>query len=86
MPAPTPAVAELVQRAAGVIAATHRDDHAGAEELLAAFDSEQARTLGFHLLADLLLGLLRAQSGQTMDALVRELTLLVADAAQAPPT
>jgi hypothetical protein len=75
---PTPAAAELVQRAAGVIAAKHRGDLAGAEELLAAFGSEQAKTLGFYLLADLSLGLLRAHSGQSMDDLVRELSLLVA--------
>ncbi|MCZ7418639.1 superoxide dismutase [Verrucosispora sp. WMMA2121] len=74
----TPAAAELVQRAAGVIAAKHRGDLGGAEELLAAFGSEQAKTLGFYLLADLSLGLLRAQSGQSLDDLVRELSLLVA--------
>ncbi|WBB91274.1 superoxide dismutase [Verrucosispora sp. WMMC514] len=80
----TPAAAELVQRAAGVIAAKHRGDLAGAEELLAAFGSEQAKTLGFHLLADLSLGLLRTHSGQSLDDLVRELSLLVA--ASAGPT
>jgi Fe-Mn family superoxide dismutase len=81
----TPAAAELVQRAAGVIAAKHRGDLAGAEELLSAFPGEQARTLGLHLLADLALGLLGAQSGQPIDGLVRELSRLVADAAQSPP-
>ncbi|MER5458579.1 superoxide dismutase [Micromonospora sp. NPDC002389] len=86
MTGPTPAVAELVQRAAGVIAAKHRGDLAGAEELLAAFDSEQARTLGFYLLADLSLGLLRTQSGQSLDDLVRELSLLVATTAGRPET
>ncbi|MFI7024434.1 superoxide dismutase [Micromonospora sp. NPDC049900] len=84
MTGPIPAVAELVQRAAGVIAAKHRGDLAGAEELLAAFDSEQARTLGFYLLADLSLGLLRTQSGQSLDDLVRELSLLVAATAGRP--
>jgi hypothetical protein len=78
MASATPAAAELVQRAAGVIAAKHRGDLAGAEELLAAFTDEQARTLGFYLLADLALGLVRAGSGQSMDDLVRELSLLVA--------
>ncbi|MFI2663507.1 hypothetical protein [Micromonospora carbonacea] len=81
----TPAAAELLQRAAGVIAAKHRSDLVGAEELLAAFPSEQARTLGFYLLADLALGLVRAQSGQAMDDLVRELSLLVAASAGNPP-
>ncbi|MEV5819074.1 superoxide dismutase [Micromonospora harpali] len=81
----TPAAAELLQRAAGVIAAKHRGDLVGAEELLAAFPSEQARTLGFYLLADLALGLVRAQSGQAMDDLVRELSLIVAASAGNPP-
>ncbi|MEW2383846.1 superoxide dismutase [Micromonospora sp. NPDC047707] len=81
-----PAAAELVQRAAGVIAARHRGDLAGAEELLTAFPSEQARTLGFYLLADLALGLVRASTGESMDDLVRELSLLVAaTAGQRPP-
>jgi hypothetical protein len=44
--------------------------------------SEWARTLGFYLLADLALGLVRAQTGQSLDDLVQELTLLVA---AAPP-
>jgi Fe-Mn family superoxide dismutase len=80
----TPAAAELVQRAAGVIAAKRRGDLPGAEELLSAFPSEQARTLGFYLLADLALGLLGAHSGQPIDDLVRELSLLVADNAHPP--
>ncbi|MTK04431.1 superoxide dismutase [Micromonospora sp. CP22] len=80
----TPAAAELVQRAAGVIAAKHRGDLGGAEELLAAFGSEQAKTLGFYLLADLSLGLLRAQSGESLDDFVRELSLLVAATATQP--
>ncbi|MER7474786.1 superoxide dismutase [Micromonospora sp. NPDC000018] len=86
MTGPIPAAADLVQRAAGIIAARRRGDLAGADELLAAFDSEQARTLGFYLLADLTLGLLATQTGQSLDEVVRELTLFVADAAQSPPT
>ncbi|MGW5557702.1 superoxide dismutase [Micromonospora sp. NPDC003944] len=81
----TPEAVEIVQRAAGVIAAKHRGDLAGAEALMSAFSSEQARTLGFYLLADLALGLVKAQSGQSMDDLVRELSLLLAETAQSPP-
>ncbi len=84
MTSPIPAAADLVQRAAGVIAARHRGDLAGAETLLASFDTEQSRTLGFYLLADLALGLVRAQTGQSLDDLMRELTLLVA--ATTPPS
>lgn len=85
MDQPAPVAAEAVQRAAGVIAAKHRGDLAGAEALLAAFPTEQARTLGFYLLAELALGLVRAGSGQSMDDLVRELSLHLATAAD-PPT
>ncbi|SIR19904.1 hypothetical protein [Micromonospora avicenniae] len=52
--------------------------------MTASFDSEQARTLGFYLFADLALGLVRAQTGQALDDLVRELTLLVASAPPPP--
>lgn len=85
MTGPVPVAADLIQRAAGVIAARHRGNLAGAEVMLASFDSEQARTLGFYLLADLTLGLVRAQTGQGLDDLVQELTLLVAATPPPPP-
>ena len=85
-PTPSPGAAEAVQRAAGVVAARHRGDLDGAEALLAAFPTEQATTLGFYLLADLALGLLRAERGQTMDDLVRELALHLAMAVNEPPS
>lgn len=80
------AAADAAQRAAGVIAARHRGDLAGAEALLASFPTEQARTLGFYLLAELALGLLRSQAGQSMDELVRELSLHLAAAVNQPPS
>lgn len=73
------------QQAAGVIAAKHRGDLTGAEELLAAFPDDPARVRGFYLLAELALSLVRAQTGQSMDDLVQELTLHLAAAALAPP-
>ncbi|GAA2221010.1 superoxide dismutase [Micromonospora olivasterospora] len=76
-----PVAADLVQRAAGVIAAKRCGDLAGAEELLASFESEQARTLGFYLLADLALSLVGAQTGQSLQEVVRELALVVAETA-----
>ncbi|WP_329109475.1 superoxide dismutase [Micromonospora sp. NBC_01699] len=82
---PTPAASEAVQRAAGAIAARHRGDLDGAEALLAAFPSEQAKTLGFYLLAELALGLVRAQSGQSMDELIQELSLHLATSSGQPP-
>ncbi|WP_422771330.1 superoxide dismutase [Plantactinospora sp. WMMC1484] len=78
--------AETAQRAAGVIAARRRGDLDGAEALLAAFPTETAKTLGFYLLADLALGLLQAQSGQSMDDLVREVSLHLARAVAQPPS
>ena len=73
------------QRAAGAIAAKHRGDIAGAQELLANFPDEQARTRAFQLLAELALTILRTQSGQSMDDLVQELSLHIATAALSPP-
>ncbi|WP_067502134.1 superoxide dismutase [Actinoplanes sp. TFC3] len=73
------------QRAAGVIAAKHRGDLAGAQQLLAAFPDEQARARAFELLAQLVLSILRAQTDQSMDELVQELSLHIAAAALSPP-
>lgn len=73
------------QQAAGVIAAKHRGDFADAEALLAAMGSEQAQARSFCLLAELALALVRAQSGQSMDQLIQELTLLMADTAHDGP-
>ncbi|MEV6596789.1 superoxide dismutase [Actinoplanes sp. NPDC051346] len=66
------------QRAAGVIAAKHRGDLDGAQALLAEFTDETCRTRGFHLLAELTLTILRAQTGETMDELVQHLSLHIA--------
>ncbi|GII83527.1 hypothetical protein Ssi03_15170 [Sphaerisporangium siamense] len=73
------------QQAAGVIAAKHRGDLVGAEALLAAFPDDPARVRGFCLLAELALSLVRAQTGQSMDDLVQELTLHMATAVLKPP-
>ncbi|WP_182876522.1 superoxide dismutase [Microbispora sp. H10670] len=86
MTPPDPArLFEHGQQAAGVIAAKHRGDLAGAEALLAGFPDDQARLQGFCLLAELALSLVRAQTGQSMDDLVQELTLHMAGAALRPP-
>ncbi|MFI5915095.1 superoxide dismutase [Dactylosporangium sp. NPDC051541] len=86
MGAPSPArTAEAVQRAAGVIAAKARGDLDGAEALLAAFATPADQARAFALLAELALGLVRAQTGQNMDDLVQELNLLVEQALSGPP-
>ncbi|WP_019876565.1 hypothetical protein [Sporichthya polymorpha] len=80
---PSPTLAEDVQLAAGVIAARSRGDLGGAEQLLGAFDSDAARARAFWMLAELALGLVRTQTGQTTDELVRELALIV-EVSEAP--
>ena len=75
-----PALAFLAaQRAAGVVAAKHRGDFGGAEALLA--EMGDSATRGFCLLAELALALVRAQTGQSMDDLVQELSLHMAGVA-----
>lgn len=75
------------QRAAGAIAAKHRGDLDGAQAMLAAFPDEASRTRAFQLLAELALTILCAQSGESMEALVQDLSLHIATAAiTGPPT
>ncbi|MFG2042935.1 hypothetical protein [Dactylosporangium sp. NPDC048998] len=84
---PSPArTAEAVQRATGVIAARHRGDLDGAEALLTAFTGPTEQTRAFCLLAELALGLVRSQTGQTVDELVQELNILVEQVLPAPPS
>ncbi|AEV81179.1 superoxide dismutase [Actinoplanes sp. SE50] len=73
------------QQAAGVVAAKHRGDFAGAEQLLVAMGDAQVQARGFCLLAELALSLVRRQTGQSMDELVQELTLLIADCGPPSP-
>jgi Fe-Mn family superoxide dismutase len=75
---------EAMQRAAGVLAAHHRGDLAGAEALLDSFGSDAARAQAFCWLADLALGLVRSASGQSMAELVQELNLLVGTTLDGP--
>ncbi len=77
-------LADNAQLAAGVVAAKHRGDLAGAEELLSAFGSDVAAAGGFLTLAEVALGLVRAQTGQSMDELVQELSLLIGTVLGAP--
>ncbi|PRY19080.1 superoxide dismutase [Pseudosporangium ferrugineum] len=83
-PGPGPAIL-AAQQAAGVVAAKHRGDFAGAENLLAAMGDERTQARGFCLLAELALALVRTQTGQSMDDLVQELCLLMAEATHAGP-
>lgn len=72
------------QYAAGVLAARHRGDLAGAESLLEEFPDEATKTRGFCVLAELSLSLVRSQTGQSMQELVQELCVHL-EQAQLPP-
>ncbi|GAA0252448.1 superoxide dismutase [Cryptosporangium japonicum] len=72
------AATDAAQRAAGVIAAHRRGDHAGAETLLASFPDDAAKAGGFFVLADLAVALLATASNQSCDDVVRDLTILLA--------
>lgn len=76
---------EAAQLAAGVLAARHRGDLRDAEALLESFPDQASKTRGFHVLAELALSLVRAQTGQSMDELVQELSVQLAQAAQLLP-
>ncbi|PZM90244.1 MAG: superoxide dismutase [Actinobacteria bacterium] len=84
MAAESASILLAAQRAAGVIAAKHRGDFAGAEQLLAEFPDEASRTRAFMFLAELALSLVRTATGQSMDDLIQELSLLIAAATDMP--
>ncbi|MDQ3152963.1 MAG: hypothetical protein M3R63_15055 [Actinomycetota bacterium] len=66
---------DAAQRAAGVLAARHRDDAEGVAALMGTFPDDAALAGGSLLVADLALGLLREESGRTMDECVQHLAL-----------
>lgn len=70
-------LADATQLALGVVAARHRGDPEGAQQLLREFGSDGAAATGFLLVAELALALVRSQTGQTAEELVQELSLLV---------
>lgn len=72
------ALTEAGQCAAGVVAARHRGDLAGAEALLADFPSDDARAFGFFLVAELTMTLLADATGRSVDACATDLSLNIA--------
>jgi hypothetical protein len=74
--------ADAAQRAAGVIAARHRGDFAGANTLLEGL-SDHERAAGCLFLADLAVALLAQTTGQDVDAVAGELSLHIAELAPA---
>jgi hypothetical protein len=68
-------VVEAAQKVAGVLAARSRGDHAGARSLMDSFDDPQQLAGGALLVAELSLGMLRQETGEPVEACVRELCL-----------
>ena len=74
----------LAQRAAGVVAARRRGDHAGAVELMNDFDDADQRAMGFYVVADLAIVLLSHASGRPIEECLRDMSLVLAAGAQEP--
>lgn len=66
-------VVAAAQRVAGIVAARGRGDAEGARELLCSFADERELAGGALLVAELSLNLLRRQTGESLDACVRDL-------------
>ncbi|GAA1544673.1 superoxide dismutase [Nocardioides humi] len=66
-------VVAAAQRVAGIVAARGRGDAEGARELLLSFDDDRELAGGALLVAELSLGLLRRETGESLDACVRDL-------------
>jgi hypothetical protein len=69
--------ADAAQRTAGVIAARHRGDLEGSEQLLTGLD-DHSRAAGGLFLADLAISLLATLQGQSVDDVAGELSLHIA--------
>ncbi|WP_370247448.1 hypothetical protein [Nocardioides sp.] len=78
-------VVASAQRVAGLLAARHRGDAEGARQLMDGFDGEQDLARGALLVAELSLGLLQRESGQSLDQCVHDLCLHLEQALTAPP-
>lgn len=72
------ALAETVQRAAGVLAARRRGDLGDAETLLVSLGDEAAWAAAFFVLAELSLALLSENNGQSWEECLHDLTLSIA--------
>jgi hypothetical protein len=68
-------VVAAAQRVAGLVAARGRGDTDGARELLLSFDNEQELAGGALLVAELSLGMLRRETGESLDECVRDLCI-----------
>ena len=78
-------VVAAAQRVAGIVAARGRGDAAGARQLMGSFDSERELAGGALLVAELALGLLQKETGESLDQCVSDLCLHMETALGAPP-
>lgn len=74
------------QRVAGVVAARGRGDAEGARELMGAFADERELAGGALLVAELSLGLLQRETGDSLDDCVRDLCVYMESALGPPAT
>jgi hypothetical protein len=75
-------VVSAAQRVAGIVAARGRGDVEGARELLRTFEDERELAGGALLVAELSLGLLHRQSGESLEDCVRDLCVEMESALQ----
>ena len=66
-------VVDAAQRVAGIVAARGRGDADGARELMLSFDDERQLAGGALLVAELSLGLLQRQTGESLEECVHDL-------------
>lgn len=69
------AVVDAAQRAAGVLAARHRGDASGAQDLMTSFEDDRTLASGALLLAELSVGLYSRESGEDVEACLGELAV-----------
>lgn len=77
-------VVAAAQRVAGIVAARGRGDVEGARALLGSFDDERELAGGALLVAELSLGLLQRETGESLEECVGELCVQMEAALRGP--
>lgn len=77
-------VVDAAQRVAGIVAARGRGDAQGARALMASFEDVEELAGGALLVAELSLGLLRQETGDSLDDCVHELCVQLEEALAGP--
>ncbi len=74
----TAATLSSAQLAVGFLAARNRRDHAGAETMLAGFETEQERLLAFCIVAEAALSMLAEATGRNFEDVAQEMSTSLA--------